>query len=107
MVYPTLTPLENIGYASASVDVANRKLYAITPEGQSFLGENKPQVDTIFARLAGESQTGGSGVAIVIRAMWNLRASVKLKLSGRAATCEQIQAVSDVLDEAAKKIERM
>jgi len=106
-LYSTLTPLEDMGYASASIDAANRKLYAITPEGQSFLGENKPQVDAIFARLAGESQTGGLSVAIVIRAMWILRASVKLKLSGRAATREQIQAVSDVLDEAAKKIERM
>ncbi len=107
VVYPTLTLLEDMGYASASVDAANRKLYAVTPEGQTFLGENKAQVDAILARLAGENQTDGSSVAPVIRAMWNLRASVKLKLSGRAASREQIQAISDALDEAAKKIERM
>ena len=107
VVYPTLTLLEDMGYASASVDQANRKLYAITPEGQAFLGENKAQVDAIFARLQGGNDSEWGGAAPVIRAMWNLRASVKLRLRGRQATREQIQAITDALDEAAKKIERI
>jgi DNA-binding PadR family transcriptional regulator len=107
VVYPTLTLLEDMGNASASIDAANRKLYAITPEGQTFLSENKAQIDAIFARLAGGNEADWSSAAPVIRAMWNLRATVKLKLVGRKATREQIQAISDVLDEAAKKIERM
>ncbi len=107
VVYPTLTLLEDMGYASASVDSANRKLYAITPEGQTFLTENKPQVDAIFARLTGENGEDWAGAGPVIRAMWNLRASVKLRLRGRQATREQIQAITDALDEAAKKIERI
>ncbi len=107
VVYPTLTLLEDMGYAGASVDQANRKLYAITPEGQKFLNENKAQVDAIFARLMGESGEGSAGAGPVIRAMWNLRAAVKLRLHGCQATREQIQAISDALDEAAKKIERM
>ena len=41
VVYPTLTLLEDMGYASASVDAASRKLYAITPEGQAHLDDNK------------------------------------------------------------------
>jgi len=105
--YPTLTLLEDMGYASASVDAANRKLYAVTPEGQSFLNENKAQVDAIFARLTGGNEADWSSAAPVIRAMWNLRATVKLRLRGRDATGEQIQAITDALDEAAKKIERM
>jgi len=107
VVYPTLTLLEDMGYASASVDAANRKLYAVTPEGQSFLNENKAQVDAIFARLTGGNEADWSSAAPVIRAMWNLRATVKLRLRGRDATGEQIQAITDALDEAAKKIERM
>src|SRR5450755_5153126 len=31
VVYPTLTLLEDMGLASASIDAANRKLYAVTP----------------------------------------------------------------------------
>jgi len=107
VVYPTLTLLEDMGYASASVDAANRKLYAITPEGQKFLSESKAQVDAIFSRLTGENEADWSSAAPVIRAMWNLRASVKLRLRGRQATREQIQAITDALDEAAKKVERV
>ncbi len=36
----------------------------------------------------------------------NLRATVKLRLRGRQATTEQIQAIVDALDAAAKTIER-
>jgi DNA-binding PadR family transcriptional regulator len=107
VVYPTLTLLEDMGYATASIDGANRKLYAITPEGQAYLTENKPQVDAIFARLTGENDGEGVGAGPILRAMWNLRAAVKLRLGGRNATREQIQAIADTLDEAAKKIERM
>jgi DNA-binding PadR family transcriptional regulator len=107
VVYPTLTLLEDMGYASASIDPASRKLYAITPEGQKFLGDNKPQVDAIFARLAGENADDWTSAGPVIRAMWNLRATVKLKLRGGQAAREQIQAIADALDETAKKIERL
>jgi DNA-binding PadR family transcriptional regulator len=107
VVYPTLTLLEDMGYASASIDPASRKLYAITPEGQKFLGDNKPQVDAIFARLAGDNSDDWTSAGPVIRAMWNLRATVKLKLRGGQAAREQIQAIADALDETAKKIERL
>jgi hypothetical protein len=39
--------------------------------------------------------------------MLNLRATVKLRLKGRQATKEQIQAITDALDAAAKTIERI
>jgi DNA-binding PadR family transcriptional regulator len=107
VVYPTLTLLEDMGLATVSVEPGGRKLYAITPAGQNVLNENKAQVGAIFARLSGEGEDGGAGFGPVIRAMWNLRAAVKLRLRGRQATREQIQAIADALDEAAKKIERM
>jgi DNA-binding PadR family transcriptional regulator len=107
VVYPTLTMLEDMGYASASVDEGGRKLYAVTAEGQKFLGENKAQIDAIFSRLDGENHTDLAGAGSVVRAMFNLRAAVKLRLRGREATREQVQAIADALDEAAKKIERI
>ena len=55
VVYPTLTMLEEMGYASASQDQAGRKLYTLTPEGEKVLAESKAQVDAIFARF-GEGQ---------------------------------------------------
>src|ERR1700722_5303905 len=51
VVYPTLTMLEEMGYAQASQDPQGRKLYTVTAEGEKVLGENKPQVDAIFERF--------------------------------------------------------
>ena len=56
VVYPTLTLIEEMGYASASQDEAGRKLYTVTPEGEAFLANNKAQVDAIFERLDGGNE---------------------------------------------------
>jgi DNA-binding PadR family transcriptional regulator len=107
VVYPTLTMLEDMGYASVSPDVANRKLYTVTPDGEKFLAENRAQVDAIFARLDSGNGQRFEGMGSVVRAMLNLRATVRLRVRGRAATPEQIQAITDALDAAAKTIERI
>ncbi|MFY9971461.1 MAG: PadR family transcriptional regulator [Roseiarcus sp.] len=108
VVYPTLTMLEEMGYASASQDQAGRKLYTLTPEGEKTLAENRPQVDAIFERFGDRDGAGGArGMGSVVRAMMNLRAATRLRLRGRGATPEQIQAIVDALDAAAKAIERV
>ena len=107
VVYPTLTMLEDMGYAMASLDAANRKLYTLTAEGEKFLADNKAQVDAILARLDGGNENRFAGAGSVLRAMLNLRAAVKLRVRGRAVTPEQIQAITDALDAAAKAIEKI
>ena len=108
VVYPTLTMLEEMGYAKATQDEQGRKLYAITPEGEAQLADNKAEVDAIFGRFREREEAfGRGGMGSVVRAMMNLRAATRLRLRSRAATPEQIQAIVDALDEAAKKIERI
>ena len=51
VVYPTLTMLEEMGYAQASQDPQGRKLYGLTSEGEKVLADNKAQIDAIFARF--------------------------------------------------------
>jgi len=51
-VYPTLTMLEDLGYAKVSQDAGGRKVYEITPEGSAYLAEHSTTVDTIFERIA-------------------------------------------------------
>ena len=51
MVYPALTYLEEIGYASVESDGA-RKLYSITVAGLAHLEEQRASVDAILAQLA-------------------------------------------------------
>ena len=107
VVYPTLTMLEEMGYASASQDPQGRKLYTVTTEGEKVLGENKPQVDAIFERFGDRDDNRGAGYVSVKRATLNLRSALQLRLRGRAASPEQIQAIVDALDAAAKAIERI
>jgi DNA-binding PadR family transcriptional regulator len=106
VVYPTLTMLEEMGYASASQDPQGRKLYTVTAEGEKVLGENKAQVDAIFERFGDNGDSRFVGFISVKRAMLNLRSALQLRLRGRAASPEQIQAIVDALDTAAKAIER-
>src|SRR6202044_4010146 len=105
VVYPTLTMLEEMGYAQASQDPQGRKLYGLTPEGEKVLADNKAQIDAIFARFGGGDDSRGAFISVK-RAMLNLRAALQLRLRGRDATPEQIQAVVDALDAAAKTVER-
>jgi DNA-binding PadR family transcriptional regulator len=51
MIYPALTYLEEIGYASLEAEGA-KKLYRITDEGRAHLEGNRGVVDAIFAQLA-------------------------------------------------------
>jgi DNA-binding PadR family transcriptional regulator len=51
-VYPTLTMLEDLGYAKVSQDDKGRKTYEITPEGSAYLAEHSTTVDGIFERIA-------------------------------------------------------
>ena len=62
------------------------------------------QIDAIFARLS-ESGQSGSNFGGLFRAMMNLRASVRLR--ARSANPQQIQAIVDALDAAAKTIETL
>ena len=107
VVYPTLTMLEEMGLASASQDQAGRKLYALTKVGEKALADNKAQIDAIFSRFSDADDSRFAGFISVKRAMLNLRATLRLRLRGRAATPEQIQAIVDALDAAAKTIERV
>ena len=106
VVYPTLTMLEEMGYASTSQDPQGRKLYAVTPEGEKVLADNKGQIDAIFARFSDRDESRFAGFISVKRAMLNLRSALQLRLRARNATPEQIQAIVDALDAAAKAIER-
>jgi DNA-binding PadR family transcriptional regulator len=108
VVYPTLTMLEEMGYALASQDEQGRKLYTVTPEGEKALADNRAQIDAIFARFGDREDAGErGGLGSVFRAMMNLRAATRLRLRGRNAAPEQIQAIVDALDTAAKTIERI
>jgi DNA-binding PadR family transcriptional regulator len=50
MVYPALTWLEEVGYASVAAE-GTKKLYSITDSGRTYLGENREAAETMLRQL--------------------------------------------------------
>jgi DNA-binding PadR family transcriptional regulator len=107
VIYPTLTLLEELGYATVDAGEAGRKLYAITPAGSAYLEANKASVDAIFARIAEvHSAHGGGPAPQILRAMENLTLALRLRLARGPLTEAQIRAIVTALDAAAVAVER-
>ena len=105
VVYPMLTMLEEMGYASSTTE-GTRKLYTITEEGAKALAENKAMVDALFSRIEHlREKFARHRPQQIERAIENLRMALSMKLG--SLTTEQIHTVTDILDEATKKIERI
>ena len=51
-VYPTLTMLEDLGYARVVPEEGGKKIYEITDEGRKHLAEHSTTVNDIFDRIA-------------------------------------------------------
>jgi DNA-binding PadR family transcriptional regulator len=107
VIYPTLTMLEDQGFATVAAAEGNKKLYTITSEGQAFLDANKAQVDAVFGRLTEAGRVFGGGRAPEIRrAIHNLRLALGTRLQKGGLSQDQIHAISASLDRAAGEIER-
>ena len=107
VIYPTLTMLDDMGLVEAKAEGA-RKAFAITEAGAAELNEKAEEVAALFQRLAelGEHHARTSGGPIR-RAMGNLRAVLQERLGGSEVDPDTLHAVADILDEAARKIERL
>jgi DNA-binding PadR family transcriptional regulator len=115
IVYPTLTYLEEAGYAAATMDGA-KKLYAITEEGRAYLADNRAAADAVIARLDsageriarmrerfGDGEQAGRLPPLVRAALDNLRA-VAAKRLGEDAEAET--SVVEILARAAADVRR-
>jgi len=120
MVYPALTYLEEIGYASVEAEGA-KKLYRITAEGRAYLEQNRRVVDAILAQLAwvgdkmehvrrvfAGDERGGEGEQA--RRGWSAelnaaRRALRSELSALVdAPADEQRRVAEILERAAKEI---
>ena len=104
-VYPTLTLLEDLGYARAKPEEGGKKIYEITDEGRAHLAENKPLIDDIFSKIEEFAQSiFGEPMMEVNRGLKNVAAAVYgSKRSGRST--EQMKKIREILDRAAVEID--
>jgi DNA-binding PadR family transcriptional regulator len=111
-VYPTLSLLEDEGAieASAGETAGTRKAFAATEAGRAELADKAEEVDALMARLA---ELGGSRERErghwpeLWRAMTNLGGVLKNRLRNGGLEGDAIREMVDVIDEAARRIERM
>jgi DNA-binding PadR family transcriptional regulator len=105
VVYPTLTMLEELGFATSATTEGSKRQYTITEAGTAHLAENQGTVDAIFARI----EDAGSGPDFgprIVRAMANLRFALRLRLGrGGIERCRN-PARRGIVDAAAAEIER-
>jgi len=129
MIYPALTLLEELGYASVETEGA-KKRYAITPEGRAHLDANHEIADAILARLewiaskmehvkrafSGETDQGDDDGSILgkrakrqmIDELDQARRALKSALRAKFfASEEEQQRVAEILKRAADEIAKL
>ncbi|MCP3101957.1 PadR family transcriptional regulator [Myxococcus sp. K15C18031901] len=107
VIYPLLTMLEDLGQVEASSTEGARKVFTLTEEGRTAAAESKREAEASLKRLqllGDENAWNETGP--VWRAMHNLKAALRQSLATRRDKDTQLQ-VADILDEAARKIERL
>ena len=108
VIYPTLTLLQDMGRIEEAAAEGPRKPFAVTADGTAELVAKAPEVEALFARLAElaerRERTDGGPVR---RAMGNLRTVLLDRLSRDGVQGEMMHEVAAILDEAARKIERL
>jgi DNA-binding PadR family transcriptional regulator len=120
VVYPTLTYLEEAGFATATSE-GNKKTYAITPAGHTHLDENREIVDMVlagmdkFGRKMARARAWWDGneeksapdrdIPGVISELNEARRTLKSAIAERiGASAEEQRRVAEILREAAASI---
>ena len=106
VIYPTLSWLEDMGYAALETEEAGRKRYRITAEGEAFLTANHAAVDNLFSRIAGGAGSPGGVPAPVVRGMENLKLALRLRLRRGSLDQTAAETIAAALDAAAQAVER-
>jgi DNA-binding PadR family transcriptional regulator len=109
-VYPTLSLLADEGAITetAGVDDTARKAFEATEVGGSELADRAEEADALIARLTAMSGDEERGRAPeLFRAMGNLVGVLKHRYRDGRFDNKTIEEIVDVIDEAAKRIERL
>lgn len=108
VIYPTLTLLEETGQIEVASSEGNKKLYAATDAGRATVEENRAAIDAVLARFAeANADRRHERDPRLFRAVENMRLAMRLKMQSAALTPEQIDALAELLDETARKIEQI
>ena len=105
-VYPTLTMLEDMGYARAIPEEGGKKVYEITDEGRKYLAEHSTTVDDIFERIA-KFVEGFTDTPMMElnQAFQRLARTTYKTATGHLGEKEMLERLRDIIRRAADEIE--
>ncbi len=108
VVYPTLTMLDEMGLIDEVKEEGARKRFAISDGGRAHLAEKRADVDALRERLSRMGQEEGrTGAAPIKRAMMGLGMALRDTLGEARGRDDLIHDVAAIIDEAARKVERL
>jgi DNA-binding PadR family transcriptional regulator len=108
IIYPTLSLLEDSGMIEQVETEGSRKAFTITDSGTAELEEKQAEVEALFTRLSsmGEQEKRAESGS-VRRAMGNLFVVLGHRFSRDETDEALVRQVTEILDEAAQRIERL
>jgi len=107
-VYPTLALLEDLGYATVTLEEGGKKVYVITPEGQKYLEENRDAVEDIFERIADfGASVFGEAMGEINKAFGRLARATYTTAPWHSNDKTIVDGIRSALDEAARRIEEL
>ena len=106
VIYPTLTLLEELGFVTVQSAEGGKRLYSITDAGAAELADKKNAVDAIFNRMAEVNERFEGPSPRIARAMQNLGMAIATRMRAGRVDAEQLDALVNAIDEAARKVEK-
>lgn len=108
IVYPMLTMLQDMGHIEEMPGEGARKVFSATDEGRAWLAERADEAAALLERLAdlGDGPRR-AGAAPIGRAVSNLLAALWQRVTREEMDEATLDEIAEVLDEAARRIERI
>jgi DNA-binding PadR family transcriptional regulator len=108
VIYPTLTLLEETGDIQVQSTDGAKKLYEVTEAGQATIESNRKAIDAVFARFeAIRKAARPERDPRIMRAIDNFRTALAMKTRSGNLSSEQVSALTQLLDDTARKIEEI
>jgi DNA-binding PadR family transcriptional regulator len=108
VIYPALAMLADEALVAEQDSDDQRRKFAITPAGETMLAQEAEQVDRAMARLDALAEHAERGRSPSIqRASMNLFTAVGQRMAEGSEDDELAHRIAEILDEAARKVERL
>lgn len=106
VIYPTLTFLEEAGFATVEPEPGGKKRYAITPEGRAELDANAAALEALARRMDDVRSRAAGASPRIGRAIENLFTALRYRMSAGPLSDAEIAEIAAALDAAALAVEK-